>query len=202
MQARSATEVVAFSQRLLHDLQVFFSVSRSLVRKQLGISGPLPWDMETALIESFGLHARALTDFFFTRKQGRGKHDAFAFHFFEPHMLWLNVMPDQGPWLRQVRMRATRGGGATVDRFGTQIAHLSFQRTPPSDYARGWPVMQVANEVGHVLHCFLQHVDESKVCEGFIPQALREIPVIARLDDSLQPMAAWTRPAIRPALNA
>jgi hypothetical protein len=196
MRPRSVDELVEFSHRLLHDIQIFFSVSRSLIRRRIGLAQPVSWDLHTAAIESFGLHSRALTDFFFTKKQGRGEDDAFAFHFFEPPQTWIDVMPPQGPWLRQVRMRATKAGGKPVDQFGAQIAHLSFRSTAPSDFARGWPVMQVASEMGSALRVFLDNVQPAVLAPHFHDAAAREIPVIARLDGGPHPMAVWTPPEL------
>jgi hypothetical protein len=101
-----------------------------------------------------------------------------------------------GLWLSQVysrRSKETEG----IDRFGAHVAHLSYRDPPTSDLARGWPVMQVAHDLGLAVARFVLNVDSSLVRPNFKTNAWREIPVSARLDRTLLPLATWTRPATR-----
>lgn len=198
MLARAEQELLAFSDRLLHALQIYFHVSRTLSQIRIGFAPSPPWETETALVESFALHTRGLADFFFTFHGSRHASDAFAFQFFDSPSQWRQLVGEPGPWLRRVRFRPERGSPeAAVDRFGEQIAHLNFVTQPVSELARGWPVMQLANEVGRATSTFVTSVDDRLVHPSFKSMAWREIPVAARHDPDLTPLLVWTRPASR-----
>lgn len=169
----SDDELVAFSEHLLYDVQLFFHEARALTRTRLDLTPSLPWEIEMALVESFALHARSLVDFFF-RDTGR-LDDAFAVHFFDPGE-WATLRPEQGPWIREVRHPA-------VDRFGKEIAHLNYHRVALAEQAKGWPVIQIAGAIGEVLWTFIQAVPSTRVLPHFRAHAEREIPVFARLNE-------------------
>ena len=198
MEGRSDAELVAFSERLLHDIQAFFRVGRSLTRAAVGFGRPLRWEVETALVESLALHTRALSDFFYSRRRGTHRHqrdDAFAFDFFEPRReRWFTIAGEPGPWVRSVRMYGEPGTTA-IDRFGSQIGHLNYRVVPVSDYARGWPVMQLAHELGAVVCAFADAVPDAKVSTDFKARTRGETPLTARLPTQRLPIALWTTPA-------
>jgi hypothetical protein len=171
MPSRSDRELIAFSEHLLYDVQLFFHESRALTRTRLELMPSLPWEVEMALVESFAMHARALVDFFF-REKGRSD-DAFASHFFS-HRTWEKLRLSQGPWISEVRQPA-------LDRFGKEIAHLNYHRVTLAEQARGWPVVQIAGAIGEVLWVFGANVDQSRVMTDFKVRAEREIPAFARL---------------------
>ncbi len=160
----------------------------------------MTWDVQTALVESFALHARGLSDFFFVPKRGR-QPNAFAFDYFaDDNPSWHRTLaPEQGPWLRRIKL-SDRDPAASVDRFGKEIAHLTFEPDVPlADHARGWPVSPIANEIGEVLHVFVRHVVDGKVADDFKASAWREIPVAARVGPAGLGPGMWGRPvAIRP----
>jgi hypothetical protein len=199
MAPRSSAELVEFSHRLLHDVQVFFHVGRTLLRSRLGLGRPLAWETEMALVESFALHTRALSDFFYKEKRAR-QHpdDAFAFDFFDkPDRSW-NLAPPQGPWLRGIK-RSARDPQDRVDRFGEQLGHLMFKQPAISDYASGWPVAQVTQEVGVALVAFIHAVADSNVSSDFKAKAWREIPAVARIPGDHKALGLWAQPVgIRP----
>ena len=171
MSDRSAHELVEFSSHLLTDVQVFFRAGRMLTRRQLGLSPPLPWEVETALIESFALHTRAFADFFY-RDTGRDD-DAFATHYFPPNA-WQTIRPAAPRWVQSIRGRGR-------DRVGKEIVHLTYHRLTLADDARGWPVVQVAGAVGTVLRVFIEEVDDRLVAPEFKQSVWAEIPVFARV---------------------
>ena len=82
MTVRSDNELVEFSKRLLHNVQLYFRLSRTLTRVRLGFDPEAPWDTSSAQVESFAMHTRAMADFFYRFKRGRHASDAFAFDFF------------------------------------------------------------------------------------------------------------------------
>ena len=197
---REVERLVALSERLLFSIRLYFALSRRLTRIRLGLESGPAWEVETAMVESFALHTRGLADFFFTTSGSanpRRVHDAWALQFFDPPDRWAELVGDPGPWLRQVYVRKSKSADH-VDRFGTLVAHLNHWDPPGSELARGWPVMQLAHNLGLADAKFVRHVDSEKVVPRFRNEALREVPVSARLDQSrLMPMLAWTRPALR-----
>ncbi len=84
-----------------------------------------------------------------------------------------------------------------MDRFGEQIAHLNYRAIPVSDFARGWPVMQLASEIGSAVTVFSAEVDPTRVFADFRPKVWRELPVTTKVDDPRLPLAVWTRPSLR-----
>jgi hypothetical protein len=147
-----------------------------------------------ALIESFALHTRALSDFFYVPKRGRHRDNAFAFDFFDQPQQWQKIVPPQGPWLAAIK-RASADPKDRVDRFGEHLGHLTFKRAAVSDYARGWPVIQVADELGVAVRAFVEHVDDSRVAPDFKAKAWRELPVGARLARVQKAVGIWAKPA-------
>jgi len=195
MVERSNKELAAFSQRLLHGVQLYFRLSRTLARVRVGFEPEPPWETSSAQVESFAMHTRGLADFFYTFKKGNFDDDAFAFHFFKSAEEWRDIVGEAGPWLRRVRFKGSRE--ERVDRFGKQIAHLNYDEDPVSDFARGWPVMQLSSEIGAALAQFTLTVDKAKVARDFKAKAWREIPAVAKLNDPSLPFVVWTRPSLR-----
>ena len=201
---RDREALQSFSDRLLHDVQVFFHVARRLTRARVGLGATDDWEVETALCESFAVHTRGLADFLFTFATSRHPDDAFAYHFFSNTESWKDLVGEPGPWTSQVRRRRAKGQtSTTVDRFGEQVGHLNFRLAPVSDYARGWPVMQLASELGRSLRTFSDAVDPGLVSTRFKPKVLRELPAVSRIDTTYSPMGVWTRPhVVRPRSDA
>jgi hypothetical protein len=201
MASRTDAELVEFSGRLLHEVQVFFHVSRALIRWRLGLSRPLPWETEMALVESFALHTRALSDFFYVPQRGRHRDNAFAFDFFDSPQGWQRVAPSQGAWLSGIKRSAPKAQDR-VDRFGEQLGHLTFKQPAVSDYARGWPVAQVASEIGVALRAFVEAVPDAKVGPDFKQKAWRELPAVVRIPDERKTVGLWARPVVTRRLGA
>lgn len=195
VERRRDAELIELSGRLLHDVQVFFHVSRALVRTAVGFDKPPTWEVETALVESFALHTRALVDFFYANKPSKRDQDnAYAIDFFDPPAVWPSLRPDQGRWLSAIRLRALKDVNPNVDRFGEHVGHLTYADRPVSDYARGWPTVQVTRAIGAAVRVFGEHVDSAKVEPDFKAKARRELPAASKLDEPRQAMALWTPP--------
>jgi hypothetical protein len=96
------TDLVKFcEERVLPEVQLFFAAGRMLTRTRLNLRPRLPSLLETTVLESFALHARALIDFFFKPKRS-WPHDALASDFFAPGE-WEDLRPEAGPWIQLVR---------------------------------------------------------------------------------------------------
>lgn len=198
MAERTGESLQLFSRRLLTVFQIYFRVERCLTRSRVGFGARQDWETHTALVESFAMHTRGLADFFFTFKGSRHDSDAFAFHFFASADEWRSIVGEPGPWLRRVRFRPERGSPEErTDRFGEQVAHLTYNAEPASSFAAGWPTMQLANEIGLAACAFIDHVDDTLVASDFKDQAIREVPVRAKLGDRLMPLVLWTPPTLR-----
>jgi hypothetical protein len=201
MVERSDKELAEFSRRLLHSVQLYFCLSRTLTRIRLGFEAEPAWETSSAQVESFAMHTRGLADFFYVFKRKRGRafdDDAFAFDFYESPEKWRDIVGEPGPWLRRVRFKPEKGSPEEqVDRFGKQIAHLNYDIPPVSDFARGWPVMQISNEVGSALARFTLAVNGRKLARGFKTKVWREIPAAAKLNDPMLLPPVWTRPSLR-----
>ena len=191
MAQRSDTELVAFSHdRLLPEIHQFFAAGRELSGLRLNLRPALPWLHETALLESFALHARALIDFFFIPR-AKWKNDALARHFFAPQDDWEQRRPDPGPWLELVR-------GPRLDRVGAEIAHLRYDDAETLDaQARGWPIMQLAGGIGGVVRVFVEDVPPSRVSPSFRESAWREIPAFVRVGSDGVAAPLWPKHAAR-----
>jgi hypothetical protein len=194
MAERTDQDLAAFSKRLLHSVQLYFRLSRTLTRVRIGFESEAPWETSSAQVESFAMHTRGLADFFYSFKGGDVHDDAFAFHYFDSAEEWRNMVGDVGPWLRRVRRKGSRDD--RVDRFG-KIAHLNYDVPPVSDFARGWPVMQLSYDIGSALARFTLTVDRRKVARGFKTKAWREVPALAKLNEPMLPPVVWTRPSLR-----
>ena len=199
MSTRPDTELAEFSERLLHNTVLYFRLSRVLTRARIGIDAPQPWETATAQVESFAMHTRGLADFFYKfRRSPNFPDDALALDYFASGSTWQKLIGLPGPWLQRVWFRPERySPEELVDRFGEQIAHLNYHALPLSDFARGWPVMQLAAEIGRAVAIFSAEVEPAKVVAGFRTKVWREIPVTAKTDDPRLFLAAWTRPSLR-----
>jgi hypothetical protein len=181
----ASPDLVAFTEHLLYDIQLFFREGRTLTRSRLGLSPPLQWEIEMALVESFALHARSFVDFFF-RDQGR-RDDALAAHFFSDNH-WTAIRPAPGPWIAEVKH-------PDLDRVGKEIAHLTYHRITLGERVKGWPIAQIAGAIGYVLRVFLENVPAHNVTDEFLDRAWREIPVFVRVTPaSVSAAPVWPRP--------
>lgn len=186
MAQKAPSQLLEFSElRLLPEIHVFFGAGRLLTRTRLNLRPGLPWLLETTVLESFALHARALIDFFFKPKV-TWKHDALASDFFDPGE-WESLRPEPGPWIELVR-------GPRLDRVGTEIAHLRYDDTATLEgHARGWPTLQLTGAIGGVLRVFIENVPANLLCPEFVDEAWREIPVFVRVGPTGATPPLWPR---------
>jgi hypothetical protein len=116
---RSEKELAEFSKRLLHGVQLYFRLTRTLTRIRIGFDAEPSWETSSAQVESFAMHTRGLADFFYSFKRGRFDDDAFAFDFFDSPDEWRGIIGEPGQWLRRVQFKPEKGSPeARVDRFG------------------------------------------------------------------------------------
>src|SRR5262245_3587234 len=105
-------------------------------------------------IESFGIHARVLTDFLY-RGRGRGQStDAIASDFFEDPEEWKRLRGKIPAELRTVN-----------DRVGSEMVHLSYDRSVPS---RPWDYQAIWRALSNVLRTFVDHASPERAGEAFL----------------------------------
>jgi hypothetical protein len=105
-----------------------------------------------ALVESFAIHARTLTDFFYP--QSVGDDDVIADDYMDKGMAWRRARPKIPRSLRTAR-----------ERTGGEIAHLTWNRKPPLDLAKAWSPPQVLRDVSPLLRLFLEHAAPARISE-------------------------------------
>jgi hypothetical protein len=154
----------------------------------------LPALLETAVLESFALHSRALIDFFYKSRGQCRPTDALATDFFNPGE-WEALRPHPGPWIALVK-------GPRLDRVGAEIAHLRYDdESTLEGQARGWPILQLAGAVGSVLRSFIETAPRHLLAPRFVEDAWREIPLFARVSHSGSIPPVWPRAARRTGLS-
>jgi hypothetical protein len=99
--------------------------------------------LESALLESFLLHARSLRDFFYSDRK-TFKDDVLAGDFFDDPDHWRKVRPLLGPHLSVSRGRLNKA-----------LAHLSYERIELSEADRLWDVKTIDTELEVVKDAFL-----------------------------------------------
>jgi hypothetical protein len=129
---RSVDDLRASSEHVLYEVQLLFRLADRLRASSDG-HNELPWEIEVACIESFAVHARALTEFLWSDPKGdRFPDDAFASEFFPPAQ-WAN--------LRDRVQRSAIDGLSR--RTGNEIAHLSYKRSTLPREERSWQELLV-----------------------------------------------------------
>ncbi len=98
------------------------------------------------LIEAFGIHIRALLDFFYTK--GRDD-DVVAVHFFSSPSVWENARPPKGKEdLKKIK-----------DRVNKEIAHLTYARQKAR--SKLWLFREIQNDLDKIIEAFLSLVPKN-----------------------------------------
>jgi hypothetical protein len=135
------------SNALKYEIDMFRSLAEYF------ISGKVATDIvERALLESFLIHVRVLTDFFYPerchKKVDQKKHnDIMAKNFFELPDRWSKIRPPKSDSLNEAETRANK-----------LLAHLTYTRLTTNQEESRWKPEKIANELEKVLDIFLQNV--------------------------------------------
>jgi len=105
-----------------------------------------------ALVESFLIHVRVLTDFLYPernyKKRSRKKHDdIMAKNFFDPCDKWETIRPPKSSILEEASTRANK-----------LLAHLTYTRSESSLDQQSRVPQQIAEELEAVLSIFVENV--------------------------------------------
>jgi hypothetical protein len=135
--------LVDASEHLLYEIEMFVGTANLLMSTQ-------PDSIITnALLESYAIHARALTDFFYPPRTYK-KNDVIAENYVPD---WRDKRPSMSKTLSDAR-----------DRTNTEIAHLTFHRVSVIGQAKCWSDPGLANEIMTLCGSFLRLVKASDLC--------------------------------------
>ncbi len=198
----------AVSAHLLYE----FDMVRGLVDKL----APGGWSAantnveQNAMLESFTIHARVLTEFFYegqpggrptseSRRNRQRQRNAYAHDFFDDDT-WRRARPRPKPETLQL----------LPFRVGYEIAHLTYNRIDISDEVKNWPYGEIFLDLARTMRAFLEVVPAERVTDHFLDQAFALIPEAVRnvtLDqryrvESSADLRAGATVAVRPATVA
>jgi len=109
-----------------------------------------------ALLESFVVHARCLSDFLWrSRTQANHEYDAFAEDFCADGV-WGRVCPAWPPALDEAAKR---------QRPGREIAHLSYHRLSVPAAEKDWPVGRITVEIAGAVDVLRAHAMPARLDE-------------------------------------
>jgi hypothetical protein len=145
--SHSEQELQKASDALKYEIDMFRSLAEYF------ISGKVAKDIVArALLESFLIHVRVLTDFFYPehhyKKVDRKKHDdIMAKNFFELPDKWSKIRPPKSDNLNEAETRANK-----------LLAHLTYTRLTTTQEESRWKPEKITDELGKVVDIFLQNV--------------------------------------------
>jgi hypothetical protein len=98
-----------------------------------------------AFIEAFGVHVRALLDFFYSKGQD---DDVVAAHFFESPSVWENSRP----------LKSKEDLQKIKNRVNKEIAHLTYARQDVK--SKLWPFTEIQNDLNRIAEVFKRQVSK------------------------------------------
>lgn len=107
--------------------------------------------LRNALLESFVIHLRTLSDFLYAESK---KHDDVLAGDFFVSGEWLNLRPAESDLLKKARLRAHK-----------EIAHLTYERLNVTPERKPWMFIEIANAINSVMDIFLQSVPKHLLSE-------------------------------------
>jgi hypothetical protein len=143
---RHRDDLRSLSEHVLYEVQMLFVLANRL-RAHVDGREKLPWAIEMACVESFGMHTRVLIEFLWDDpspdRRKRFPDDGFAEDFLPPGK-WAEVRPPMSSKLEGLWSRA-----------GREIAHLSYKRATAPEAARHWEFDVIAGAIGRAFRVFL-----------------------------------------------
>lgn len=129
-------------EHLLYELQMLHLVALNLPKDKSFLT--------SALLESFAIHLRNLTDFFYTGREDARGDDLIAADFCDPASSW-----DPGPMPQTLR--------DAKDRANKEVSHITYKRKDASDPAKPWPVGRLASELNVLAQRFAAVASDRKL---------------------------------------
>ena len=108
--------------------------------------------INNCIVESFGIHARCLRDFFFKSDGKEG--DMFAVDFIDNRSDWFKYIGGKQNVLNGVNSRV-----------GKELAHLTYDRVGKTDEEKQWPKSDMAAEINKLAQDFFNMVPDNRLCD-------------------------------------
>lgn len=187
---RAVDELRAISDHVLYEIEMFAATTNMIANHILdGIDGDyLKETTRNALLESFTIHVRALSDFLYAAPRD---DDVSALDFFTSDE-WALVEAEAskdaanerifGIDIRYRNFRSNAALPAVVaarKRVNKEIAHLTYNRLKRNGAARLWPHAEIVEALSVDLHRFADQVDHDRVDKSFRPRALVSLMALA-----------------------
>lgn len=152
--------------RITHPDQELLDFSQEHLMYELNI---LRWLVETisrtprsfqlsAYLESFTVHLRALTDFFYTEPKNARTDDVIATDFFDTPGAWV-----PGALPQKLEDATTR--------MNKEVGHITFKRKSGMDPVKPWPVDELFNEILPIARQFAKDASPKKLSQDVVAWA-------------------------------
>lgn len=138
---RSEIDLQKASDHFHYEIGMFQNLVRGLAS---GIAGDSV--INNALLESFGIHTRALLGFFYA--DNSRDDDVIADDFFSEPTEWQSIRPPITEILENARKRTDK-----------EIAHLTYRRIEISPKEKGWDIILIHSDLEKVIDIFLNSVE-------------------------------------------
>jgi hypothetical protein len=107
--------------------------------------------LSNALLESFVVHVRSLSDFLYA--EAKKPDDVLAGDYL-PTGQWVKVRPPESELLKRARVRAHK-----------EIVHLTYERLNVTPDTKPWAFVEIAKAIHSVFEVFSQHVPKHLLSE-------------------------------------
>lgn len=111
--------------------------------------------INNCIVESFGIHARNLRDFFFNTS-GK-KDDILAVDFFDDPEEWSKYINRKSDILNEINKRV-----------GKELVHLTYTRIGKTPEEKIWQKGEIARDINRLFKDFLKRVPKERICERLI----------------------------------
>lgn len=163
---RTDLELQQHSKTVLYEFRMLYQTAANLKREDVKNDQT----SYNAHIESFGIHCRALIQFFFGRDETPGftprPTDVVALdYFYDDQTRWERSCPKIEQYLKDAKTQADK-----------QIAHITEDRgeLDPSPDKKEWKIREVLNSLSRAMEQFLNEVSQTRLADGVGVQ-LREL---------------------------
>lgn len=146
---RSETELQKASEHLYYEIAMFENLVNEMAS---GIARESV--INNALLESFGIHMRALLWFFYPDISR--DDDVIADDFFSSPIEWQSTRPHLTDTLNKAKKRADK-----------EIAHLTYKRLDISPEQKKWEFMPILYDMNKTINTFLRVVKLELLYEKF-----------------------------------
>lgn len=145
-------------EHVAYEVDMFFGMTELLApTKMIGAESPADATrLNSAMIESFGIHLRNLIDFLYMDKPQ--PTDVVAADFCET---WPTLRPSISTTLKKARLRSNK-----------ELAHLTTARLTGTPSEKAWDFPSFASEIRPLLSLFVEHARNSALSPR-VGQAIR-----------------------------